>query len=278
MEFFTKQENEKIKCTACARYCEIEKGSVGYCGVRKNMGGNLKLLNFGKIIFLKKQRNKMLVGALGSNMRISFDANWDTSLYPFLRSDEVGRAKTNEEIENLGYKYTPNQLVDYARKKGCDEIVFQFNEPLVYLEYILEVCKLREVKVSIVTTGYFSKESLKIVLNNVNTIYFVLFSTFDKFYIKHCNAQLPIIKENLKEIFKSKKVDLKIFVPLIPEENDIVSVCKFLKNISPLLSVSFLSFVPSFRMLDKEATNQEDLKNAVEVAKKVGLQNVDFVG
>ncbi len=277
MKFFKKQKNKTIQCTACARYCGIESGSVGFCGVRKNVKGELVLLNYGKILFLKKRGKKMLVGSLGSNMRMPFEPNWDTALYPFLRSQEVGRKKTNEEIKKLGFNYEPEELIKYVKSQSCNEVVFQFNEPLVYIEYILEVCKKKkEIKTSLVTTGYFSKESLKEVLDLVDEIHFLFFSPFDKFYIKHCKAQLFIIKKNIKVVFESN-VNLKILVPLIPQEVDVLSVCRFLNNVSPSIPVSFLKFKPCFKMLDKEITKREELENAVKIAKKVGLKNVDFI-
>lgn len=261
---------------ACARDCKIENASVGYCGVRKNIDGNLEFLNYGNIVFLKKDGKKMKVGSVGSNMRIPFDPNWDSSLFPFLRSKEIGREKTNEEIKNLGYKYSPNELIEYVKNQNCDEIVFQYNEPLVYIEYILEVCKKNEIKVSIVTTGYFSTESLENVLPFLNEISFYFFSTFDKFYIKHCSAQLPIIKENLLAILKAK-TNLKILCPVIPGETDVLSISSFLKNISPEIRIQFLKFTPSFRMTDKKATKRRELEKAVDIAREIGLENVDFV-
>ncbi len=277
MKLFRKQKNKTIQCTACARYCEIENGAVGFCGVRKNVNGELVLLNHGKILFLRKKGKKMLVGSLGSNMRMPFEPNWDTALYPFLRSQEVGRKKTNEEIKKLGFSYKPEELIEYVKSQGCDEIVFQFNEPLVYIEYILEVCKKKKgIKISLVTTGYFSKEVLQKILPLVDEISFLFFSTFDKFYIKHCSAQLSIIKENMKIVFNSK-VNLKILVPLIPQEVDALSICNFLKELSPLIPIFFLKFKPSFKMLDKEITSREELENAVKIAKRIGLKNVDFI-
>ncbi len=275
MKFYKTLENKKIQCIACARNCLIEEGSVGYCGIRKNTSGDLEILNYSKLLFLKKEGRKMHVGSLGSNMRMSFEKNWDTSLFPFLRSKEVGREKTNEELKNLGYTYTPDELVEYSKKHGCREIVFEYNEPLVCVEYILEVAK-KDIEVSIVTTGYFSQESLKEVISNINKIYFVFYSPFDKFYIKHCSAQLGKIKENLKEVFDSD-VDLEILCPLIKGENDVLSICKFLKNMSLDINLKFFKFTPSFRMLDKEVGTKEELKQAVEVAKGLGFKNVDFV-
>src|SRR5260370_5214111 len=40
----------RVRCTACARYCNIPDGKVGLCGVRQNIGGKFHLLVYGKVI------------------------------------------------------------------------------------------------------------------------------------------------------------------------------------------------------------------------------------
>src|SRR2546428_451588 len=42
--------DSRVRCTACARYCNIPEGKVGLCGVRQNIGGKLQLLVYGKVI------------------------------------------------------------------------------------------------------------------------------------------------------------------------------------------------------------------------------------
>src|SRR2546428_11067778 len=40
----------RVRCTACARYCNIPDGKIGFCGVRQNTAGKLQLLLYGKVI------------------------------------------------------------------------------------------------------------------------------------------------------------------------------------------------------------------------------------
>ena len=40
----------RVRCTACARYCNIPEGKIGLCGVRGNVDGKLQLFVYGKII------------------------------------------------------------------------------------------------------------------------------------------------------------------------------------------------------------------------------------
>ncbi|MGQ9469180.1 MAG: hypothetical protein ACUVTD_05065 [Nitrososphaerales archaeon] len=47
---YEKLENDRVKCRACARYCNIPEGKIGLCGIRQNIGGKLCLLVYGKVI------------------------------------------------------------------------------------------------------------------------------------------------------------------------------------------------------------------------------------
>ena len=47
---YEKLPDNKVKCTACARYCEIGKDQIGLCGIRGNENGKLQLFVYGKVI------------------------------------------------------------------------------------------------------------------------------------------------------------------------------------------------------------------------------------
>ncbi|MEE9512071.1 MAG: AmmeMemoRadiSam system radical SAM enzyme, partial [Nitrosopumilaceae archaeon] len=47
---YEKLPNDKVLCTACARYCELGKDQVGLCGIRGNENGKLQLYVYGKVI------------------------------------------------------------------------------------------------------------------------------------------------------------------------------------------------------------------------------------
>ncbi len=43
------QDVDRVKCTACARYCSIPR-KIGLCGIRGNVNGKLRLFVYGKVI------------------------------------------------------------------------------------------------------------------------------------------------------------------------------------------------------------------------------------
>ena len=83
--FYTRENNKKVRCNLCPSLCLLNDGSVGLCRARKNNGGTLESLTYGKVSSLaldpieKKPLNYFMpgshilsVGTFGCNFRCSF--------------------------------------------------------------------------------------------------------------------------------------------------------------------------------------------------------------
>ena len=68
---YERQAEGKVKCCLCARRCLISDDATGFCLVRKNQGGTLYTLNYGKAVsagvdpISKKPLSHFNPGALG---------------------------------------------------------------------------------------------------------------------------------------------------------------------------------------------------------------------
>jgi len=49
-ELYKELANGRVKCTACARLCEIPEGKIGLCGIRGVSHGKLRLYTYGRVI------------------------------------------------------------------------------------------------------------------------------------------------------------------------------------------------------------------------------------
>ncbi|HEV8344790.1 MAG TPA: AmmeMemoRadiSam system radical SAM enzyme, partial [Candidatus Binatia bacterium] len=83
------QEDDRILCTLCPRYCKIGQGQAGFCYIRKNIDGKLYSLGYGKSTGFaidpieKKPLNHFLpgtgilsFGTAGCNLGCRFCQNW----------------------------------------------------------------------------------------------------------------------------------------------------------------------------------------------------------
>lgn len=46
---YTKLQNSKVKCQLCPHKCRLSEGATGICNSRKNIGGKLYAMNYGKV-------------------------------------------------------------------------------------------------------------------------------------------------------------------------------------------------------------------------------------
>ncbi len=47
-QFYEQRDGKKVQCQLCAHNCIISDNKTGVCGVRKNLGGKLYSLIYGK--------------------------------------------------------------------------------------------------------------------------------------------------------------------------------------------------------------------------------------
>jgi pyruvate formate lyase activating enzyme len=131
--FWTGLEKSRVQCRLCPHACTIADGRTGVCGVRKNSGGRLESLVWGRSIAAnvdpieKKPLFHYLPGSLsfsiatvGCNLRCSFCQNSDISQYPVL----TGKVTGDELL--------PEDVVDAAQESGCASISYTYTEPTIY--------------------------------------------------------------------------------------------------------------------------------------------------
>ena len=105
--------NDKVRCLACSRYCEMGKNQIGLCGIRGNKDGKLVLYVYGKVsaVHINPIEKKPVthympgtkifsIGTTGCNWLCKYCINFDLS--------------QRRKIE--GADISPEQIVDKALK------------------------------------------------------------------------------------------------------------------------------------------------------------------
>src|SRR5262245_62506078 len=115
--WWQKEDDGKILCTLCPRFCRLGEGQAGFCFIRQNLGGRLISLGYGQPAALhadpieKKPLNHFLPGTLvlsmgtaGCNMGCKFCQNWD-----------ISKAKA-DQVRSVSLH--PERLPDVAGREG----------------------------------------------------------------------------------------------------------------------------------------------------------------
>ncbi len=273
--------NGKIHCYLCPRHCHIGEGQAGFCFIRVNRGGKLYSLGYASPAAIqidpveKKPLNHFLpgtkifsMGTAGCNMGCFFCQNWDISKS---RSDQVH--STHAE---------PEQVVELAIRYGCPSIAFTYNEPTIWAEYVIDICKIahaRGLNTVMVSNGYITQEAFHEVYDHVDAANIDLKAFTENFYGKITLTHLEPVLETLVRLKNETNVWFEITNLMIPTLNDDEAETRklaewILAHLGPDVPLHFTAFHPDFKLQDKPRTPPETLHRARKIAREVGLHYV----
>jgi pyruvate formate lyase activating enzyme len=274
-------EGDRIQCDVCPRFCRLKEGQEGHCFVRAARGGEIVLTTYGRSSGFcvdpieKKPLNHFLpgtsvlsFGTAGCNLACRFCQNWDIS--------------KSREMDTLAADATPGRIAAAAAELGCRSVAFTYNDPVVFMEYAIDVaaaCREAGVKTVAVTAGYISPKPRAELFAAMDAANVDLKAFTEDFYAKTCGAHLQPVLETLEYLVKETKVWVEITTLLVPGMNDAVAEIDAMtrwvyEHLGPDVPHHFTAFHPDWKMRDVNATPATTLHRAREVAKRNGLRYV----
>ncbi len=278
---YEKLPNDKVLCTACARYCELGKDQIGLCGIRGNENGKLQLYVYGKVIaghvdpIEKKPVTHYHPGTKIFSIATT-GCNW---LCKYCQNSDISQRRKVE-----GTDMTPQQVVDTAIEYGAQGIAYTYNQPSIFIEFARDCGVLARKKGLInifVSNGYDTPETVKMMDEFLDCITVDFKGSaepeFTRKFIGVPDTK-PIF-DTLIEIRDKTKIHVEITDLIVPKVGDSLEYAKKLSKFvydefGPEMPISFLRFHPDYKMMDYEPTPIKTLEKHYEIAKKEGLKYV----
>ncbi len=271
----------RLHCFLCPRHCHIGEGQSGFCFIRKNEGGRLVQLGYGRPAALqidpieKKPLNHFLpgtrilsMGTAGCNMGCFFCQNWDISK---AKSDQVHSASL-----------APEDVVALAKRYDVPSLAFTYNEPTIWAEYVIDIAKAAHesgLKNVMVSNGYITREAFFDVYQHIDGANIDLKAFTENFYSKITLTHLAPVLDTLRWLRHETNVWFEITNLIIPTLNDandeIKQLCDWvLINLGDDVPLHFTAFHPDFKLRDKSNTPPQTLHRARQTAMQMGLKYV----
>src|SRR5271165_5106786 len=271
----------RVHCYLCPRHCHIGEGQAGLCFIRVNQGGTLYSLGYGAPAALqidpieKKPLNHFLpgtrvfsMGTAGCNMGCFFCQNWDISKS---RQDQV-----------RSQRIAPEDVPLLALKYGCDSLAFTYNEPTIWGEYVVDICKAAKqygLKTVMVSNGYITYEAFHDIYDHIDAANIDLKAFTENFYGKITLTHLQPVLDTLLWLKHETNVWFELTNLMIPTLNDDPAETRklaewILTNLGPDVPLHFTAFHPDFKLQDKPPTPPETLHRARQIAREMGLKYV----
>jgi pyruvate formate lyase activating enzyme len=271
----------RVHCFLCPRHCHIHEGQGGFCFIRVNRGGKLYSLGYGSPAALqidpieKKPLSHFLpgsrvfsMGTAGCNMGCFFCQNWDISKS---RQDQV-----------RSQRVAPEDVPLLALEHGCESLAFTYNEPTIWGEYVIDICKAAKdhgLKTVMVSNGYITREAFHDIYDHIDAANIDLKAFTENFYGKITLTHLQPVLDTLQWLKNETSVWFELTNLLIPTLNDgaeeIGKLSEWvMQHLGPDVPLHFTAFHPDFKLQDKPATPPETLHRARKIALEAGLHYV----
>ena len=274
-------DDGRIQCDICPRYCKLHEGQRGLCFVRARQEDKMVLTTYGRSSGFcvdpieKKPLNHFLpgtpvlsFGTAGCNLTCKFCQNWD-----------ISKAQTTDRIQDLA---SPEAIANAAVQSGCRSVAFTYNDPVIFLEYAVDVaqaCHERGIKTVAVSAGYISAEPRAEFFRHMDAANIDLKGFTEGFYKKLCSGKLASVLETLEYLKHETNVWFEITTLLIPGENDSPAEIEaesawVVNHLGPDVPLHFTAFHPDWKLTDVPPTPPETLKRARQIALTAGLHYV----
>ena len=270
-------EDGRIQCDVCPKECRLKEGQLGHCFVRGRQGDAIVLTTYGRSSGFcvdpieKKPLNHFLPGSsvlsfgtAGCNLACRFCQNWDIS--------------KSRQIDTLADSASPERIADSAVALGCRSVAFTYNDPVVFMEYAIDVaqaCREEGIKSVAVTAGYICPAPRAEFYQYMDAANVDLKAFTEDFYQKICGAHLAPVLETLEYLVKETNVWTEITTLLIPGLNDsddeIGAMTRWIADhLGPDVPLHFTAFHPDWKMRDRSATPAATLNARVKSHARTG--------
>lgn len=282
--YWHRLDDGRIQCDLCPRECRLNDGQRGLCFVRARIGDRMVLTTWGRSSGFcvdpveKKPLNHFLpgtpilsFGTAGCNLSCRFCQNWDIS--------------KSREFDRLADQASPEAIAQAAKRSGCRSVAFTYNDPVIFLEYALDVaaaCRREGIRSVAVTAGYVSPPAAREFFSGMDAANVDLKAFTETFYQRHCAGKLAPVLDTLTYLVHETACWVEITTLLIPGENDDDDELRNLsrwvmRELGPNVPLHFTAFHPDWKMTDKPRTPHSTLIRARRIAMDEGLHHV-YVG
>ena len=274
--------DKRVRCYLCARVCTIPDGGLGFCQVRRNEGGKLYAITYGKACSVavdpitKKPLAHFHPGSLvmsiavgGCNFRCQFCDNW-----------MISQEKTTST------EMPPEDVVRATGENGCQGISYTYTEPTIFLEYAFDTAKLaRQVGFfnTFVTNGYMTREAVHTIAPYLDAATVDFKGGADPDFYKKFSA-VPSVEPIFASLLEMKRHDIHVEITnlVVPSIGDSLERIRELAtwirdNMGRDTPFHLLRFHPDYKAMHLASTPIATLEKACDVSREVGLDYV-YIG
>ena len=269
-----------VTCGICPRGCRLAAGATGDCRARRNVGGRIVPLAYGRpaAVALDPIEKKPLFHFLPGATALSLGTAGCNLHCRNCQNADISQASPDAlPAEDL----SPDALVALMRRTDARIVAYTYNEPLVAFEYVLDCA--RAVRAAggfnvLVSAGYVNPAPLAALLPLLDAANIDLKTMSKDGYRVMCGVSRDPVLATLRTLAHAPVV-LEVTNLVIPGFNDsprdLSDWCAFVaRDLGADVPVHFSRFFPRHRLMDRPPTPLATLARAADLARDHGLRYV----
>jgi pyruvate formate lyase activating enzyme len=284
---YERLEGGEVQCHVCPRLCRIAPGKSGVCRARYNDDGTLFAVTYGRVCSVaadpieKKPlyhffpgSTVLSLGSVGCNFTCRHCQNWQIA---HADPSDAGRDLRDLPVRNLPV------LADH---NACQGVAWTYNEPTIWLEYILDGAQLaheHDLYTVMVTNGYITEEALDVLGPHIDAYRVDVKGFTDDQYRELC--RIREMEPVLHAAVRAKErhgCHVEIVTNVIPTFNDdegtLGAIAEWIyASLGPDTPWHVTRFVPYLEYAHLSPTPVATLERAVRIGQDAGLRFV-YVG
>ncbi|HOT22953.1 MAG TPA: AmmeMemoRadiSam system radical SAM enzyme [Thermoleophilia bacterium] len=284
---YERREHGAVQCHVCPRRCVITEGKSGVCRARLNRGGALYTLIYGRVCSVaadpieKKPlfhffpgSTVLSLGTVGCNFMCRHCQNW-----------QIAHADATLAARDLRALPVRNLPV-LAEHNGCQGVAWTYNEPTIWLEYILDGAQVAHehgLYTVMVTNGYITDEALEVLAPHIDAYRVDVKGFSPEAYYELCRIRdfQPVLRAAVRA---KREFDchVEIVTNVIPTVNDdettLRAIARWIgQELGPETPWHVTRFMPYLELSHLPPTPIQTLERALEIGAEEGLSFV-YIG
>lgn len=278
------QSGDRIHCGLCPHSCRIAEGKSGVCGVRGVRDGKLRALTYGMVssiandpiekkpVYHFRPGSRVLsLGSVGCTMKCGHCQNW-----------QISRPKGDDGSIPLRY-VAPEEIAPLARESGCEGVAWTYNEPVIWLEYILDCARLAkedDLYTVMVTNGYITAAGLDLYAQHIDVWRTDIKGFTEETYRKLCRVPHPeSVREAAERALHIHGMHVECVTNIVPTVNDSEEELSAVANwiatsLGPDTPWHITRFFPYLEFTHLPPTPIDSLRLAERIGRDAGLTRI----
>jgi pyruvate formate lyase activating enzyme len=275
------------RCTLCPHFCVVKEGAEGLCRARGVRGGHMVALTYARpatiisdeiekkpLFHFHPGTRALSLGSYGCNVLCSGCQNW-----------QISHASARTETARLPV-LSPDEAVSMARKHKLSGVAFTYNDPVVWIEYVHDVCvafKAAGLYTAFVTAGYMTEAALDYIAPVIDAFKFDLKAGTPEGWawlskVKDPAPALAAASRAKKAHGLHVEVVSNIVTGLNDSDAELAAMAGWVRDdLGPETPWHVTRFIPDFELSYIAATPIKTLERGLAAGKAAGLRFV-YVG